>query len=536
MACNCGLHSVVLRVFVALNNCRSNTQKTIEGDLFAALVAVGAISKANAADPKKSSLVRCARTDKGVHAAGNIVSLKLIVEDPDLVPKINQKLSHQIRVWGIQVTNKSFSCYQMCDSRVYEYLIPSYCFLPPHPNTHLGKKIVELAERTGDTVQLHERQEEVMAFWEEVDKRCIKPILEGLPGDVRRIVERALYIEEDVTSAAIPNMDELVENHSSTEMKNATEESMENSENKPNLQETQRLLINEAIKSIKAAYVNAKKKYRIHPKRISRLQETLSKFVGTRNFHNYTIQKGYRDPSAKRHIKSFVVNPEPIVVGQTEWLSLKVHGQSFMMHQIRKMVSMAALIVRCGCDHSRITESFGPTKLAIPKAPGLGLLLERPIFDNFNKKVQEFGRETIDFSRYEQEIEEFKRREIYDRIFHEEEETNTYVITSYYQRPSISYTKYNINKFSLNRYSSFFNHIDHYQQDYFLYLTSGGLAVATLAPGSSSSRSEKDGKTSEEQGSQHGCPTGQRKGGVLTAIESDSESEDQAITSDMENG
>ena len=528
MACNCGSHSgVLLHVFIALNNCRSNTQKTIEGDLFAALVAVGAISKANAADPKKSSLVRCARTDKGVHAAGNIVSLKLIMEDPDLVPKINQKLSHQIRVWGIQVTNKSFSCYQMCDSRVYEYLIPSYCFLPPHPSTHLGKKIVELAEQASDTVQLHERQEEVMTFWDEVDKRCIKPILEGLPGDVRRIVERSLYIEEDVTSAAMPNMDELVENEHSTERKDATEESM------PNSQETQRLLINEAIKSIKAAYVNAKRKYRIHPKRISRLQETLSKFVGTKNFHNYTIQKVYRDPSSRRHIRSFIVNPEPIIVDKTEWLSLKVHGQSFMMHQIRKMVSMAALIVRCGCDPNRISESFGPTKLAIPKAPGLGLLLERPIFDNYNKKVQEFGKEKIDFSRYDQEIEEFKRREIYGRIFHEEGETNTYVI----QLLLATIIIITLTKFSPDSFASFFNHIDHYQKDYFLYLTSGGLAVATVAPEpSSTSRSVKGGKTSEEQGCQRGddlkCDQ-KKEEGVLAAIESDPES---VFASDQENG
>ena len=69
------------------------SEKTIEGDLFSAFVAAGAISKANADDPKKSSLVRCARTDKGVHAAGNVISLKLIVEDPDIVRKINDASS-----------------------------------------------------------------------------------------------------------------------------------------------------------------------------------------------------------------------------------------------------------------------------------------------------------------------------------------------------------------------------------------------------------------------------------------------------------
>ncbi|KAI5292409.1 tRNA pseudouridine synthase 1, partial [Ascosphaera acerosa] len=140
----------------------TTTEKTIESDLFTAFVAAGAISKANAADPKKSSLVRCARTDKGVHAAGNVVSLKLIVEDPDVVAKINAHLSPQIRVWGYVVTNKSFSCYQQCDSRIYEYLIPSHCFLPPHPSTLLGRKMVELAERAGDAEleAFRRRQEE----------------------------------------------------------------------------------------------------------------------------------------------------------------------------------------------------------------------------------------------------------------------------------------------------------------------------------------------------------------------------------------
>ena len=54
----------------------SSTEKTIEGDLFNAFIAAGAISRANADDPKKASLVRCARTDKGVHAAGNMISPK----------------------------------------------------------------------------------------------------------------------------------------------------------------------------------------------------------------------------------------------------------------------------------------------------------------------------------------------------------------------------------------------------------------------------------------------------------------------------
>ncbi|RDW90488.1 pseudouridine synthase PUS2 [Aspergillus mulundensis] len=433
----------------------STTEKTIEGDLFTAFVAAGAISKANAADPKKSSLVRCARTDKGVHAAGNIVSLKLIVEDPDVVEKINANLSSQIRVWGILVTNKSFSSYQLCDSRIYEYLIPSHCYLPPHPNTYLGKKLVEIAEKEGDLEAHKARQEEVATYWEEIDEKVIQPLLATFPEEIRKPVEKALHMDDETDGVPETEGEQATE----AETPAATEPSSESkpAESEP-LDEAAiafRKQIYEAVKTVKVAYLKARREYRIPPARLARIQQALDQYVGTKNFYNYTIQKQYRDPSAKRHIKSFQLNPKPIIIDGTEWLSLKVHGQSFMMHQIRKMVAMATMVVRCGCDPKRISESYGAFKMAIPKAPGLGLLLERPVFDAYNKKAEDLKKDPIDFSKYDKEMNEFKQREIYDRIFREEEQTHTF--------------------------SSFFNHIDHYAQEEFLYITSGGIAAAKPA-------------------------------------------------------
>ena len=99
-----------------------------------------------------------------------------------------------------------------------------------------------------------------------------------------------------------------------------------------------------------------------------------------------------------------------------------------MMHQIRKMVAMAALVVRCGASKDIIKASYGPANISIPKAPALGLLLERPVFDSYNEKaVKEFSREKIDFDKYQKEIDEFKQREIYDRMFRDEERDHQYV-------------------------------------------------------------------------------------------------------------
>jgi tRNA pseudouridine38-40 synthase len=443
-----------------------NKQKTIEGDLFRAFVAAGAISKANADDPKKSSLVRCARTDKGVHAAGNVISLKLIIEEDDIVEKINSHLSEQIRVWGLTRTTGSFSCYQACDSRWYEYLIPTHAFLPPHPSSFLGKKLEEYAESENDMEAYRSRQAEVANFWAETEEKYIKPILDSLDDSIRPLVSEALYTIDsiDAPAGSDPLIDAAIDtagNEPAPSKEEAAEETAKPDAGEPMnvdkpedevtetidaIQEQDPTLkldtetdgsvplpsktvhlsaLEEAVKALKAAFLSAKKAYRISPERQARVQAALDNYLGTHKYHNYTVQKKFNDKSAQRYIKSFKVEPKPIIINDTEWLSLKVHGQSFMMHQIRKMVGMAALTVRCGTNPNIMMESFGNNIVRIPKAPGLGLLLERPVFDSYNEKsAKQAGWEKVDFNKYNDKIEEFKEREIYQRIFREEAQGN----------------------------------------------------------------------------------------------------------------
>lgn len=467
-------------------------EKTIEGDLFAAFVAAGAIAKRNADDPKKSSFIRCARTDKGVHAAGNVISLKLTIEDPDIVSKINEKLPEQIRIWGIQRTNNAFNCYQACDSRWYEYLLPSYSLLPPHPQSYLGKKVISAASEKGVSEERFKPWDDIKDFWEDVEKNDIQPILAKLDDQTREEVIRSMHVstspeqaedgdkeqsstkrkaeeeagpdgpskkakseldsakgsaeqlEKETTNAA-PGQAEVTEGQGAETKQDEdpatkadqmdidekpTDTPTENadgadstSDAKPKYQPTPAEL---ALREIKTAYVAAKRRYRVTPARIQQLQAALDQYRGTNNFHNYTIKKPFKDPSAKRHIRSFEVNPNPIQIGDTEWLSLKVHGQSFMMHQIRKMVAMAVLCVRCAAPVSIIKESYGPTRISIPKAPGLGLLLERPVFESYSRKAEgAYDREPLTFTKYEKEINEFKQKQIYNRIYDTEEKENS---------------------------------------------------------------------------------------------------------------
>lgn len=445
-----------------------------------------------------------------------MISLKLIIEDEDIVEKINSHLAPQIRVWGIERTTGSFSCYQTCDSRWYEYLIPSHAFLPPHPSSYLATMLEKASNEVGDRDAYLARQEEVRDFWAGVEENDIQPIVNGLDKDVRALLEKALHEDTpdepatDVTGgasypgqaadiaggvkiapstgsegltgkteeAAIIIKEPALERPSSTQDEvqvgaedmpataNGTGDSTETalpqdsitvdqagataSDGQSGLSSEQREQLQAAIKQLKAAYEAAKRGYRIPASRIKRIQDALHQYLGTQRFHNYTVQKTFRDPSSKRTIRSFVVNPTPIVINGTEWLSLKVHGQSFMMHQIRKMVGMVALLVRCGTDLDRMKESYTDTKMSIPKAPGLGLLLERPVFDTYNNQLaSKFEREPLHFGKFEDKIQAFKEEEIYTKIFEEEARENTF--------------------------HQFFNHIDAYKDDHFLWLTSWGL-------------------------------------------------------------
>lgn len=357
--------------------------KTIEMDLFQAFVKAGAVSPENADDIKKNGLMRAARTDKGVHAAGNVISCKLIIEDEKIIDKINENLPDQIRVWGIERTNKSFDCRKMCSSRVYEYLLPTYSLLPPKPHTILSE---QLEKEKNENPEFYRDDEEGSKWWLE-------------------------------TTSAV---DEIKKEVGYDESVEAQEDLGKTYNDKGEITE-----FGKKTKKVKGLENERRRAYNVSQERLQIFREALKQFEGTHNFHNYTIGKNFKDPSSKRYMKSLTVS-DPFIIDKTEWVSIKIHGQSFMLHQIRKMIAMATLIVRTGCPISRIIDTFGSTSTNIPKAPALGLLLQCPVYEGYNGMLEKFGYNKIDFSRYENEMNDFKMKFIYDKIYNEEVKENSF--------------------------------------------------------------------------------------------------------------
>jgi tRNA pseudouridine38-40 synthase len=124
-------------------------------------------------------------------------------------------------------------------------------------------------------------------------------------------------------------------------------------------------------------------------------------------------------------------------INGTEWVSITFHGQSFMLHQIvrccdqqkpgpplisfpqRKMIGLLVLVGRLGAPASLIPELYGPARVHVPKAPGLGLLLEEPFFHGYNRKLEDArarpgggqgeDREFVEYSAFKGQMDEFKQ-------------------------------------------------------------------------------------------------------------------------------
>lgn len=132
------------------------------------------------------------------------------------------------------------------------------------------------------------------------------------------------------------------------------------------------------------------KTYRCDNTTLAKVNETLQHFVGTHNFHNFTSRKGSDDPSANRYIYDFLCG-EPFIIDDVEFCVITVKGQSFMLHQIRKMIGLTLAVVRGITPADTIERSFTEIRLDIPMAPGLGLILDQIHYDSYNNRYGDDG-------------------------------------------------------------------------------------------------------------------------------------------------
>lgn len=279
---------------------RNPGMNTIEEVLLNAMLKNDWITEEVFNQPQLIQFQRAARTDKGVSAAQQIVSLKL-PEELD-IEALNKDLPEEIRVFSVKRVTKGFNSKQNCDARTYSYTLPTFAF---------SEKTEEIPDET---------------------------------------------------------------------------------------------------------------KFRLSPERFEKVNKVLKTLEGTKNFHNFTSRKHCSDPSAKRYIIKFECEP-PFVPENCniEFARIRIKGQSFMLHQIRKMVGLTISIMRGECEQNTVDRCLGLNSIDIPMAPGLGLVLDRIHYEKYDNRYGSDGvHESLDFAQEQEEIEKFFQKYILSAIIETE--------------------------------------------------------------------------------------------------------------------
>jgi len=167
--------------------------------------------------------------------------------------------------------------------------------------------------------------------------------------------------------------------------------------------------------------------YRLDAETRDKMNKTLQNFVGVHYFHNYTSGKLPMEPSSQRNISVFEMG-EPFEKGGLEFAVIKVKGQSFMLHQIRKMIGKALAIVRGHASQEVIESTWKMDRIDVPRAPGLGLMLDEIHYERYNKKFGKDGtHEPMSWDECSDAVERFKDDIIFADMVETEAESKSMI-------------------------------------------------------------------------------------------------------------
>eukprot|EP01138_Halocafeteria_seosinensis_P004212 gb/GECG01004307.1/.p1 GENE.gb/GECG01004307.1/~~gb/GECG01004307.1/.p1 ORF type:complete len:544 (+),score=73.60 gb/GECG01004307.1/:1-1632(+) len=366
---------------------------TVEDVVEKALYDAGFIEEENYGKLAKIDWSRAARTDKGVHAAGQCVSAKLRIPEDNLdnaVEEVNKHLPEQIRVLDFHRVTKGFNAKNFCYERQYEYLLPTFVLRRDRPTFYIRVPFIRaLGDEPVATLAVDDKQDpfangEAQQHGREFGwnkARALggpKPAFEGA-----RITDISGKRQSLVFYVSL-GRDRVVESASRERVNRATDKYQTGQafqEGREAQWESTRRYSKALLQDEQA---ERSEQFRLGKKQLQLLRDLGEKFIGRLSFHNYTPRMTHGDASCFRIIREFEVS-DPFLVDDIEYVRFRIRGQSFMLNQIRHMVGALIDVVRGKAPLWMIDISLSPVLVKLPLAPATGLFLHHCDFTSYNE-------------------------------------------------------------------------------------------------------------------------------------------------------
>ena len=179
---------------------------------------------------------------------------------------------------------------------------------------------------------------------------------------------------------------------------------------------------------------------RITPNQLEKLQHALQAFVGTRSHHNYSKGVGNDEPRSNRYIVSWTTEDPIVFDNNEEWIPTQVVGQSFLLHQIRKMVGRAMDVVRGAVTMETLEAGFDRSHtINIPPAPAQGLYLDMSYYTRYNvrKTRKQVDVPDLDWTHEDSPVyprwHDFRNRTLMPHLVQQEAEEGNFLTYLYQQ-------------------------------------------------------------------------------------------------------
>ena len=317
---------------------------------------------------------RSSRTDKGVSSLCTVVSARCEI-DPDswnedaegraVAREISAHLPEDVRCFAVYNTPKSFQARRECVMRTYEYLLPA--------------RVLDLMDDDGATERLERFRTALKAF-------------EGAH-PFHNYTKRAQYSRKAKRNFSAKLRDArgklAWEGQEGAVMDDASEEEEEEEEEEDEEEERVEVQV-EVDETSSSSGIPSDDSFPKHVGRRDRgtywLFETdPNDRIGQSHFrkiHNFTC-----GDAVER--MDFVDESTGSVVASEPFIRVSVRGESFMLHQIRKMIATAVAVSLGHIDLEFLPASLArPCRAAMPLAPASTLYLYDVEFMKFRKNLE----------------------------------------------------------------------------------------------------------------------------------------------------
>eukprot|EP00526_Cylindrotheca_closterium_P013255 CAMPEP_0113610312 /NCGR_PEP_ID=MMETSP0017_2-20120614/4967_1 /TAXON_ID=2856 /ORGANISM="Cylindrotheca closterium" /LENGTH=541 /DNA_ID=CAMNT_0000519207 /DNA_START=97 /DNA_END=1722 /DNA_ORIENTATION=- /assembly_acc=CAM_ASM_000147 len=388
-------------------------QRSIQAEIELALYRAGMIAESNFGRPHKYSWSMSARTDKGVHACAQVCSVKVELLESEVQPS-----QQQLKEMEKEMEKKNNSTAEGESGEKDASAATN--------TTTVTTTTTSVSSTDYDMETARKRLEEylppdirVMDMLRTTRNMCAKTQRDRVR---YQYMIPSFMLQENWTQV-------LSDQGISVKAKQDDEEKIDKNP-----------LTKEEVAKVK----NAVEGYRSTEEQRQRLQAVLDRYKGTNPFHNFTkgLQPG--QPQANRFIEYFRMQ-DPVVIDGVEWIPTQVLGQSFLLHQIRKMISMAIDVARGAAPLEIMDKALNKKeRVRVGIAPAQGLFLEMSFFGGYNRrKAQNQDLPNLDWSQEGPAKERWKafRHQIRQHIVEEEKQQGNFIQYMFVQE-YFNFTKY----------------------------------------------------------------------------------------------